>query len=411
MSGNTLRVLVCGTGAASHALVSLISTKPGVEVCVYTRSHEKARSWTDLRGRHRLTATMGAGRGEVVAGPFTVTSDPAPAARGADLVILSLPAFVHDCYLTALAPHLERGSVLVGLPGQCGFEFAVRQCLGDRLRDVTLVNFTSLPWVCRLERFGERVQVAGTKEIVAGAVQPGSAPVRIGDPVPILQSLLGNPAKLVVSGHLLGATLASINATVHPAIMYGRWRDWDGAALDHEPPFYQSIDERAARLIGEIGQEILAIARRIMTELPEVDLSAVIPKFQWYLDTYGPGIADKTDLMAAIRTNSNYAGIRHPMIESTPGRFVPDFGHRFLAEDVPYGLVVSRGISELVDVPTPAIDLVVRWSQDRLGRTYLTQRGLTGSDLGSTRCPQRYGLLTLREVLSLDERAGSTRRS
>jgi ketopantoate reductase len=411
MSGHSLRVLVCGTGAASHVLASLISAKSGVEVTVFTRSHEKAQKWTDVLLHHRLTATMGAGRDEVVAGSLMVTSDPARAARGCDIVILSLPAYVHYSYLTALAPHLERGCVIVGLPGQCGFEFEVKQCMGDRLREFTLLDFTSLPWVCRLERFGTRVHIAGTKETVAGAIRTGSATSRIGNPVSTLQSLLGDPAKLVVSGHLLGVTLGSINATVHPPIMYSRWKDWDGATLDDEPLFYQAIDERAAWLISEIGQEILTIAQTIMAELPDVDLSAVIPKYEWYVKTYGPAIADKSSLMAAIRTNSSYDGIRHPVIKLRSGEIVPDFHYRFLAEDIPFGLVVSRGISEIVDVPTPAIDLIVRWSQDRLGKTYLTQRGLTGPDLAATRCPQRYGFVTLHDLLGLDERAELSRRS
>jgi NAD/NADP octopine/nopaline dehydrogenase-like protein len=204
-------------------------------------------------------------------------------------------------------------------------------------------------------------------------------------------------------------TLGSINATVHPPIMYSRWKDWNGAPLDHEPLFYEAVDERAAGLISEIGQEIIAIARHIMMMHPDVDLSGIIPKYDWYIKSYGPGIADKSTLMTAIRTNSSYRGIRHPMIEATPGKFIPDFHYRFLAEDVPFGLVVSRGIGEIVGVPTPTIDLIVRWSQEWLGKTYLTPHGLTGPDLAATRSPQRYGFATLNGLLGL-ERAELTGR-
>jgi NAD/NADP octopine/nopaline dehydrogenase-like protein/ketopantoate reductase PanE/ApbA-like protein len=397
----TLRVLVCGTGAASHVLAALISSRADVELTVLTRSRKKAREWTTTKRHHRLTATFGAARDAVTAGPFLVTSDPARAARGCDIVILSVPAFVHHDYLAAVAPHLEEGCVVVGLPGQCGFAFEVRTVLGR----CAFLDFTSLPWVCRLEGFGTRVHVSGTKESVAGAMCAGPAAGRIADPVATLQSLLGSPARLVVSGHPLGVALASINATVHPPIMYSRWKDWDGAALDHEPFFYASIDERAAGLIGGIGQEIIAVARRIMTRHPTVDLSGVISKYDWYLETYGPSIQDSSSLLTAIRTNASYAGIRHPMTEVAPGRFVPDFGHRFLAEDLPFGLVVSRGIGEIVGVPTPTIDLVIRWGQEVLGHEYLTRQGLTGRDLAATRCPQRYGLVTMHDILDLDEPA------
>jgi len=80
-------------------------------------------------------------------------------------------------------------------------------------------------------------------------------------------------------------------------------------------------------------------------------------------------------------------------------KFAPDFGHRFLAEDVPFGLVVIRGVADIAGVPTPRIDEVLSWSQERLGRKYLVSSGLTGRDLSTTRCPQRYGFTTLPEIL------------
>jgi NAD/NADP octopine/nopaline dehydrogenase, alpha-helical domain len=401
MSSHSLRVLVCGTGAASHVLASLISSRPGVELSVFTRSRGKARLWTELMRRRHLVATVGARREEIPAGPFTVTDDPEQASRGCDLVVLSLPAFVHHGYLAALAPYLEQGCAVVGLPGQCGFGFEVRELLGRR----TVLDFTSLPWVCRLEEFGTRVHIAGTKEFVAGAVQEGTAPSRLTDPVSTLRSLLGEHANLEVGGNLLGVTLASINATVHPPIMYSRWKDWDGVPLDHEPLFYESVGEHAAWLINQIGQEIIGIAQRLTALHPTVDLSSVLPKYDWYLKTYGPGIADKSSLMTAIRTNASYAGIKHPMIEVAPGEFVPDFDHRFLAEDIPFGLAVSRGIAELVGAPTPAIDTILRWSQALSGRDYLGRRGLSGPDVAVTRRPQRYGLTTTHDILDLSERA------
>ena len=408
MSSHPLRVLVCGTGAAAHVLAGLISAQPGVDLSVFTRSVEKAQKWTTILRQHRLTATIGPERKAIIGGSFEVTSDPEQAARGCDIVILSLPAFVHYGYLAALAPHLERGCVIVALPGQCGFEFEAQKLLGPRLHEFTILDFTSLPWVCRLERFGTLVHISGTKETVAGAIREPSVASRVEHPVATLQRLLGDPAKLVVSGHMLGVSLGSINATVHPPIMYSRWRGWAGATLDHEPPFYGSIDELAAELISEIGQEILDVAWRIMDQYPDVDLSGLMPKYDWYINTYGPDIADRTNLMTAIRTNASYAGIKHPMTEVAPGEFVPDFHYRFLAEDVPFGLVVSRGIAEIVGVATPAIDLVVRWGQELLGKTYLTRQGLTGPDLAATRCPQRYGFATMHELLGLDERTVST---
>jgi hypothetical protein len=275
----------------------------------------------------------------------------------------------------------------------------VRDTLGDRYREFTVLDFATLPWACRTANFGRHAHVSGVKQAISAAMREGVVRGRVQDPVATLQRLLGERPRLAMAGHLLGVTLESMNAIVHPAIMYSRWHEWDGAPLTRKPLLYEAIDDRAATLIGDIGQEVVAVAGRMNATCPEVDLSNVMPVHDWFLKSYGPDIGDTSTLMTAIRTNAGYADIRHPVVEVRPGRFVPDFHHRFLAEDVPFGLVVTRGIADIVGVPTPTIDRVVRWSQERLGREYLTGNRLAGRDLGTTRCPQRYGLVAPPDLL------------
>ena len=37
------------------------------------------------------------------------------------------------------------------------------------------------------------------------------------------------------------------------------------------------------------------------------------------------------------------------------------------------------------------MDKVIEWAQDKLGKKYLVEGKLTGSDVSSSRAPQRYG--------------------
>ncbi|KAL9972125.1 hypothetical protein ACROYT_G018376 [Oculina patagonica] len=80
------------------------------------------------------------------------------------------------------------------------------------------------------------------------------------------------------------------------------------------------------------------------------------------------------------------------MKETADHLFVPDFAHRYLTEDAPYGLVVIRGVAEIVQVATPTIDRVLLWAQEKIGKEYLVRSKLQGKDAPSTRAPQRYGL-------------------
>ena len=156
------------------------------------------------------------------------------------------------------------------------------------------------------------------------------------------------------------------------------------------------------------------------------DLSTVRKAHDWFIRAYvdEPGI-DRTSVTSMLRTNSAYRGLTHPMkkvvrydpstgsaIPDSAPRLVPAFEHRYLAEDIPYGLVVTRGIAELAGVPTPTIDAIITWSQKVTGFNFLTEAKpgghgfsesdipgtelrLGGNDVARSRCPQRYGWFDL----------------
>ncbi len=403
-SAGSLRALICGSGAGGHVLAGLLSAQPGVDARVFTMSSSKAADWRAIMTRERLEVVERDGATErtlAMSNPSTVTADPEEAARGCDLAIFVLPAFLHAGYLSTLAPFLEKGCVIVGLPGQPGFEFDVRESVGRVDRDFTVINFDSLPWICRLSELGRKVTVLGTKERLVGALQANLAAARLPDPVSTLQLLLGEAPRLAVSGHVLGITLRSPNASNHPPMMYSRWKDWDGRALAARPLFYEGIDAPGATLLSRVSEELVATAGHVMAARPGTDLAQVIPQYQWEIDYYGNSISDPTNLLTALRTNSGYAGITHPMVDAPGGGWLPDFGHRFLSEDVPFGLVVMRGVAELAGASTPCMDAVITWCQERLGRQYLEGSTLTGRDVASTRCPQRYGIRDLDALLGV----------
>jgi hypothetical protein len=395
------RVLICGSGAGAHVLAGVISCQEDVDLRVVTRSAEKAQRWRETMDRHGFTVTVLGDNGHptiIRANPFTITSE-REAARGCDVVILSVPAFAHLTYLKCLAPYLDDGCIVVGLPGQNGFEYDVREALGSRLKCCAMVNFESLPWVCRAGEFGRTGVIAGYKERLVGAANGDLGRANISDPLALLQRLFGAPPKLSISGHPLGITLRAPNSYCHPPMMFGRWKDWDGRALDERPFFYAGVDQETVTLLEEVSAEVVETSRRIMAGYPGIDLSQVIRLYDWDVGCYGNVIADKTTLLTAMRTNGAYAGIRHPMVETEDGKFVPDFTHRFLTEDVPFGLVVIRGIAEIAGVPTPKLDTVLCWSQQKLGKEYLVGSRLVGKDIATTRSPQRYGYSTMEDVL------------
>ncbi len=195
---------------------------------------------------------------------------------------------------------------------------------------------------------------------------------------------------LLPVANFLALGLADVGQIIHPGIMYGLFRDWDGTPFPEPPLFYQGMDEATAAILDAMSNEVLNIRRALEAAYPHLDLSAVRHVGEWIRRTYRGSIRDDSSLHRCFVTNESYRGIRAP-VRAVDGGYVPDFQARYLSEDVPFGLLVTRGIAELVGVPTPTIDAVITWAQEKLGKEYLREGRVAGRDVAETRAPQRFG--------------------
>lgn len=80
------------------------------------------------------------------------------------------------------------------------------------------------------------------------------------------------------------------------------------------------------------------------------------------------------NLHTSIQISAAYQGLKHPVKKTEDGKFLPDLTHRYMKEEVPFGLVVIWGIGEIVGLETPNIDKVLMWSQQQMGKEYLVDR-------------------------------------
>ena len=305
-----ITALVCGGGNGAHVCAGLAASHDDVSARVLTLFEDEAERWTAAMGADGLRISVrhsGSDLRTIVGRPACVTKDPEEAMKpNVDIIVITVPSFAHEQYLTALKPYVRSGTTIVGCPGRAGFDFAVRSILGSVSSEISIMNFESLPWACRISEFGRSADVLGVKDTLAGAVQK-SASAKL-DPTTTFQKVVGDHPRLLTRGHLLGVTLSPTNGCIHPEILYGRWKDWDGKPVPEPPLFYNGLDEATADLIAGVSDEILATAKAIMKQRPGVDLSNVEHIFQWYLRTYPEDIEDKSTLYTAIRTNKAYTG-------------------------------------------------------------------------------------------------------
>lgn len=385
------KLTVCGGGNAAHVLIAM-APNAGWTVDVFAPlADETARlqagaaagGVTAIFGDHRLTGC-----------PRRVSADPADVIPGSELVLLALPAFAHGATLQAIAPHLDPNAAVGALPARGGFDYQARSLLTNKPAS-TLFGLQTLPWACRIITYGQTVEVLGAKAAVDLAVSPAD---RADALLPSLAVLLNLELRQVAS--LLTLTLANTGQLIHPGIMYGlgRGRETDIFSAAEIPLFYQGVNKHIAVVLQAMSDEVQAVAQAVAAGNAHFDPQEVLPLYQWLLHSYPADIGDGSSLEQAFKTNRAYAGLRVPTRVVGPGSFVIDFTARYLAEDVPFGLVVLRGIAALAGVDTPTIDEVITWAQARLGRQYLQNGVLDGADLPHTRAPQAYGIFELSRV-------------
>lgn len=224
-----------------------------------------------------------------------------------------------------------------------------------------------------------------------------------------MQKLIGIVPILHDHGQILNMSLGSINPMVHPAIMYSKWRDWTGEPLNEKPSFYHGITEEAADLVSAICDEIISISKLIEQQTKiKLDVPHI---YDWFLAAYSKVCDDTSSLFKGITTSHTHKNAVHPMIQCDENKeeYIPNFKFRYLTEDIPFGLVVVRGLSLILNeeykqkVNAPQMDKVIKWAQKILNKEYFIYNEdgtiVAGKDINQTRAPQRYHIKCIHDLV------------
>lgn len=414
-----MQVLLCGCGNAVHVLASYLGGSTPTNKssnCPNESEFEFKVNILSLGHCSRLVSNVPADGyircvndlGDDTYGKANIiSSDPAEAVPGSNMILFALPTDRHEMYLKAMLPYIKEGTYIGSMPGEGGFDLCVRNVLGQELTEkCTLFSLETLPWACRIQTFGQVVQVLGTKKDIDLCVHPGHRCWHVRD---IIQSMIGPlpVVKTSPTSNFLGVTLMNPNSIAHPSILYGLLRNWDGVTPFPKPPlFYQALDDFTANIMNEVSNEILLVKAKILKEYPNIDLDLIRSIGEFFEEAYADDIADHSSLRNMFVSNKGYDGLTMPtqMVTTESGQegYLPLFDHRYLNEDLPCGILVQKGIAQLAGVPTPVMDKVIAWCQDRCvpPREYIVDGNkLMGKDLVTTKTPQRYGFNDLKTFM------------
>ena len=109
-------------------------------------------------------------------------------------------------------------------------------------------------------------------------------------------------------------------------------------------------------------------------------------------------------------TNPGYNGLTHPMIKNKDNKYIPNYNHRYLREDIPFGLIVIRGLSLILNDEYQKelngklilMDNIIKWAQKCLNKEYFIYDNneiiKMGKDIFETRAPQKYNIKNIKDL-------------
>ena len=301
-----------------------------------------------------------------------VTTDPREALSGADVVLLVVPAFGQKRFAEACAPYLEDGQIVVLTPGNFGgaIEFAGVLAANGSKRRVKVAEmecmiysgFKSEPTVA---------WVSGYKKGLRVAAYPAS------DTPEVMELLLKIYADLRPAKNVLETGLRNINTVVHAPILIHN-AGWAEKTTGNFLFYWDGCTPAVAHTAEAVDRERIFLGKRFGFRLDSMlDVS---------LEWYGHEGAKGSNLQEILSTNPVYAKDYAP----------PTLQHRFLLEDIPYGMAPMETLGKLTGIPTPVTSAIITLACELI-QTDLRSRARNLNGLG-------MGHLSLEELEKIVDR-------
>ena len=309
------RIAIMGAGPGGMAAAVALARR-GFSVSLFNRTVDRMEAAIE-QGGLEIEGDLGE---EFVPLPV-ITTDPAEALQGAQLILIAVPAYGQVPMTKIALPYLKDDQILLLLTGSCGsLEVApqLRKANVDLLNGLLLGETVTLPQSARM------VGPAKLRVKLPSQLRTAAFP---GKRTSELIERVGDVLRLLPTPNVLDPGLHNPNFLIHPAPMLLNY-----AAVERADGYLSIMNEGMTagvlRCLDAVDAEKMALCRAYGLDPITID--------QLYRETgSGPQV---------YRVKGEPFGLRD--------RIWP----RYIDEDVPYGTVLFSSLGRLAGVPTPVSD-------------------------------------------------------
>ena len=346
-----MKIAVLGVGAGGTALAfDYASHGHEVRVFDFPQFPENIAAIASQKGIHAEGDISG------FASVVSAGHDIDEALQDAELIYVVGPAYSTVPFGEAVAGKLNPGQTVIVSPSSCGGALAFKKSVGLAIEDdsIRVAETSTLHYAVRLTEPG-RVHVF--LKLKAGNLLAALPSKQTDD---ILQMVADVYPGMEPAQNVMQTSLQNANPIIHPAVTLANAARIEGTAGDFL--FYEEgVSDATGRLIEALDNDRIAIGAKLgITVLPDPEMG--IRQGYMLANNYG----------AAYREAPGFLGIGAQ----------PQLDHRYLNEDVGYGLVFMSQLARQIGVETPTIDAIIHVTSVLMARDYASEALRTPESLG-----------------------------
>ncbi len=315
------RFAVLGAGAGGLAMCVDLALA-GFDVGLYElpQFEEKIQAIGERGGIEASGAVSG------FASPVKASTEIGEIVDGADVVMVTVPAFGHETFVEACLPHLSDGQILV---------FNTGYYAGLRFRDtlkragkggVILAETMILPYTARVVG-PARVHVDGKKAKLSIAALPATKTDRV------LQIMKDAFPEFIPATNVLETSINNLNLVSHvPVTLLNK------AQVERTSPFVLTVGEGVTPSVAKLKEAVDEERADIGGALGIQVLSIIDMLNLWGYRTTGESVYE------VFQGSPQFSTFQYEYVDGS---------HQYLKEDLSYGLVPTASLAKLLGVPTP----------------------------------------------------------